>query len=62
MHDTGNYVDIQYDEMVEETEKAWKVVIDNEVVWIPKFAVTYHDEQYQTFEMWEDMAIEKELV
>ena len=55
-------VEVEYDELIHETDKARLVSVDNGEVWIPLSQVVMWDEDEQVFEIPEWLAIEKNLV
>jgi hypothetical protein len=54
-------VDLEYDEIKHETEKAYLFVIDGKDVWLPKSVVQVNETDKEVT-MPESMAIDKELV
>jgi hypothetical protein len=58
---TPKLIDISFDEIQAETEKAWRIIIDDEGYWLPKSQVEmYEDDLVVVVPEW--LAIEKNLV
>lgn len=55
-------VTIDFDELVHQTDEAYKLQIANDVVWLPKAVCSDFDEEDGTVEVLERFAIDKELV
>lgn len=55
-------VTIDFDELVYQTDDAYKLSIDGELVWLPKYACRDLDEEDGTVEVLEKVAVDKELV
>ena len=55
-------VTVDFDELVHQTDDAYKLRIGDETVWLPKAVCRDLDEEDGTVEVLEKFAIEKELV
>lgn len=55
-------VTIDFDELVHQTDDAYKLLIDGEHVWLPKVVCRDLDEEDGTVEVLEKFAVDKELV
>jgi len=55
-------VTIDFDELVHQTDDAYKLAIDDRFVWLPKSVCQDLDEDDGTVEIPESMAIEKDLI
>lgn len=55
-------VTIDFDELVHQTDDAYKLRIGQDLVWLPKYACRDLDEEDGTVEVLERVAVEKELV
>lgn len=56
------HVKIDFDELTYQTDDAYKLRIDDQHVWLPKYACRDLDEQDGTVEVLEKVAVDKELV
>ena len=55
-------VTINFDELVHQTDDAYKLRIDDDTVWLPKAVCRDFDEEDGTVDVLERFAIDKELV
>lgn len=55
-------VTIYFDELLHQTDDAYKLLIDREQIWLPKYACRDLDEEDGTVEVLEKVAVEKGLI
>lgn len=55
-------VTVDFDELLYQTDDAYKLLIDRETVWLPKYACRNLDEDDGTVDVLENVAVDKELV
>lgn len=53
---------IDFDELLHQTDDAYKLRIANDVVWLPKAVCSNFDEEDGTVDVYENFAIDKGLV
>ena len=56
----GDQVDIEFDDVVHETEKAYLISVDGNEIWIPKSQIIEMDDSTMTIPEW--LAEENDLI